>query len=248
MRPISLTPAHVRPKRTDQEEKTYRMKRAREREELYEKLMSARPSKDLVGLLGQYRGQALLSEVLPMLLPEKSLPQELKALLGALNANSAMQTIFFAVTFAQAEEVWRSQQSQSQELFEYVLKELGKRKPDRQRSRGGVIDHKYDWYANCAHTVPQLAAALGVTSEGVKRMCRRKAIRIKPAPAAKRAGTISASGAQRLLKAQLKRAINIQMGMREQIELSRKKAAERKIRIQTESGEQGPPNIFSPSL
>jgi hypothetical protein len=221
------------------------MKRARESAELYEKLMSARPSQELVGLLGRYREQPLLGEVLRDLLPTTSLPQDLKPLLGNLNQTSAMPIIFLAVAFAQAERFWSSLLGENQKLFGDVLKELGQRKPDRQRSRGGAIDPDYEWDGSRKHRVPQLAAALGVTSEGLRRMCRRKAIRIKAAPAAKRAGTISASGARRLLAAQLKRAINLRLGMRERIEVSREKAAERKNRIQVVSGDDEAPNIFS---
>jgi hypothetical protein len=245
MKPYSPTPTIVPAKYTDHYQKASQRERARERYELYEKLICSRPTQELVGMIKKHRGQALFGEVLQDLLPKKSLPKDLKPVLGALNETSEMPVILLAITIAQAERFWRSLLGEDQKLFEYVRKELGKRKPDRQRSRGGAIDPKYDWYANRAHTVPQLAEALGVTSEGVKRMCRRKAIRIKPAPAAKRAGTISAAGAQRLLKVQLKRNINRRLGMKEQVEESRKRAAERKARIQAKSGDAEAPNIFS---
>jgi hypothetical protein len=224
MKPTLSNPTLVRTKLPASHTEAYR-KREKERERMYREMMRVRPSSGLVGLITNRWKEALFQEVLRELAPEKWFPKEIRALLKSASETDPKVSAFIRVLFAQSENAWleraRAERPHplglTEDELKIVLEQAERLKSPRLLSRRGKIDPDYECWRLTPHKVPELAAALGLTPEGLKKKCTRLGIKLTPNPIRRRAATICPIDAISLFELQLKRSINQDNDVRDRL-------------------------------
>jgi hypothetical protein len=210
--------------KSKQSKRPYRVKDRQKKDEFTDSLLQTRPSTGLLSLLSRHWKSADFQCALNEIRRSHPIPFEIRNFLfdylQVSDPERGPQRIAWVqVAFAQAEirpEPVTDDRSSNFlgfrkqadcQAFMDLARERKKPKLGRPSKRGR-IDESYPWGEIRAHTLPELASALGITPFGLRKLCKRIRVRIHPAKSVKRSGTIEYKGVVRLLKYQLEKPIN----------------------------------------
>jgi hypothetical protein len=251
MNPTSSKPPLVRTQLPAPHTEAYQ-KREKRKERLKEELMRAPPTKGLLELIRAHDGKSEFMEVLLELVPRGSLLTRILPTPTDSNDQASIWRTFVTVIFAQAQSASFARAIQDsphtfglgEEGLRLVIEENRTRKIGRRRSLKGKIDVDYDWKKSTPHELPELASALGLTPEGLRKKCSSLRIRIVTSPISRRPAAISSRDAIRLLQIQAKRSTNRTTDVMEQ--LARRSSLPATLTKQRRKVPSQPINLFSP--
>jgi hypothetical protein len=201
---------------------------AQERDKITDELLKARPSQGLITTLNKFSGNAALNDALNEIAPFNRIPKDVRDFLLKLKGKNEKCVAFLRVVFAQAERRFSPVSDdprysatlgfRRKEDFDALLKHIALQEGRVGRKSGrGKVDPYYSWFQADDHELPDLASALGLTPEGLKKRCSGLKIKITQSAVSKRARKIRSQDALRLMLLQLDKPVNERCDMARKI-------------------------------
>lgn len=196
-----------------------------------EALCKARPESELLTLIADNWSDGAFQEAINEMSPMKKIPNEIRKFLVVRAINDEKRIAFLRVIFAQADKQFRqvygpsnwpfNSSDTARKFFEAIKAETKKSRPKGLRRRrfgnGGIVDHSYPWHTDTPHKITEVASALGLTVEGLRKRCRAQGIRVNLSKIKRRSSTISPKDAFALLIIQLQKPINRELKVGEKV-------------------------------
>lgn len=196
-----------------------------------EALSKTRPERGLLTLITDNWNDGAFQAAINEMAPMKRIPDEIRKFLVARAINDDQRIAFLRVVFAQADNqfhpVYRLPNwplncpDTARKFIEDIKAATKKSRPKgfRRRRAGnrGIVDPSYPWHNDTPHKLTEVASALGLTVEGLRKRCRAQGIKVNLSKVKRRSSTISAKDAFDLLIIQLQKPINRELKVGEKV-------------------------------